>query len=208
VLSFATIALFAYLIGSIPAGYLVARLVGVDIRTVGSGNIGATNVLRTLGKRYGYPVFLFDFLKGVVAVKMSIFIHEKSVTLAPSPELFGILGGICCVLGHSYPIWLRFKGGKGVATSGGVVFGLMPVVAVIAGLVWIVAFQATRYVSVASIAALLSMPVASGLMLWLGYLPAPALFYFSLGLAGIVIIRHRTNLSRLAHGRESRFGRK
>jgi glycerol-3-phosphate acyltransferase PlsY len=208
VFTFAAIVLVGYLIGSIPIGYLVAKLAGVDIRTLGSGNIGATNVLRTLGKRYGYAVFLFDFLKGILAVKVSVFIHDRAVGLPATSELSGIVGGICSVLGHSYPIWLRFKGGKGVATSVGVVLGLMPIVAMIAGLVWIAIFQTTRYVSVASIAAVLSMPLVCGAMLSLGYLHSPALLYFSFCLAAIVIVRHRTNLSRLLHGSESRFSRK
>ncbi len=202
------IVLLGYLIGSIPAGFLVAKFAGLDIRTVGSGNIGATNVLRALGKRYGYPVFAFDFLKGIAAVKASVFIVQSGTSSVLSSDLAGILGGACSVLGHSYPIWLRFRGGKGVATSGGVVFGLMPGVAAIAGLLWIVVFQLTRYVSVASVAAILAIPFVTGLLLTVGHLRTPVLFYFSLGLAFIVLIRHRSNLSRLVNGKESRFTRK
>jgi glycerol-3-phosphate acyltransferase PlsY len=198
-----------YLVGSIPAGYIVARLAGVDIRKVGSGNIGATNIVRILGKQYGYPVFVFDFLKGVFAVKLSIFIfyHFGGPTFA-SPELCGIIGGSCCVLGHSYPVWLGFKGGKGVATSGGVIVAMMPWVALTAGIVWLAVFWLTRYVSVASIAAVLSMPLAAGTMLWFRQLHSVVLFYFSLFLAAIVVVRHRTNLSRLFEGTEQRFHRK
>jgi acyl phosphate:glycerol-3-phosphate acyltransferase len=207
VLSLLTAGLVGYLIGSIPAGYLVARLAGIDIRTVGSGSTGATNVVRALGRRYGYPVFLFDLLKGIVAVKASAFAHGNDAAWTLSPDLLGIVGGICSVIGHSYPIWLGFKGGKGVATSGGVVVALMPWVAIVAGLVWIIMFQSVRYVSVASIAAVLSIPVTAAILLQTGRLES-ALFYFSIAIAAIVVIRHRSNLSRLIHGKETRFERK
>ena len=206
-LTICAVVLVGYLVGSIPAGFLVAKLAGLDIRTVGSGNIGATNVLRALGKRYGYPVFAFDFLKGFIAVKVSALIIQGGMS-AVSSELAGIIGGICSVLGHSFPVWLGFRGGKGVATSGGVVFGLMPGVAAIAGLIWIAVFQATRYVSLASVAAVLAIPGISGVLLIFGRLHAPALFYFSLGMAAIVLIRHRSNLVRLLSGEEARFTRK
>lgn len=207
-LTIAGLAGLSYLVGSIPAGYIVARIAGIDIRKVGSGNIGATNVVRLLGKQYGYPVFLFDFLKGVFAVKMSIFILNHCGAAFASPELCGIIGGSCCVIGHSYPVWLGFKGGKGVATSGGVIVAMMPWVALSGGIVWLVVFWLTRYVSVASIAAAISFPVAAGALLWFGQLRAALLFYFSLILAVIVVVRHRTNLSRLFQGTEQRFQRK
>lgn len=199
--------LISYLLGSIPFGCLVANLVGVDIRAAGSGNIGATNVVRVLGKRYGYPVFLLDFLKGLLAVKLSILITAHS-EIGLSRESAGILGGILCVVGHSYSVWLGFRGGKGVATSGGVVSGLMPLVALIAGITWVAVFQITRYVSVASVAAVVSIPLVCAILLGAGYLHGVVLFYFSLAIAVVVILRHRTNLSRLVRGREPRFERK
>ena len=107
----------SYLIGSIPAGYIAGRIGGIDIRTVGSGNIGATNVTRVLGKRYGYPVFIVDFLKGFAAVGMSIMIAKRAQPVLIPSELFGVVGAVACVLGHSFPVWLGFKGGKGVAAS-------------------------------------------------------------------------------------------
>ena len=206
-LSVLIVGLVGYLIGSIPAGYLAGKLAGIDIRTVGSGNPGATNVVRTLGKRYGYPVFLFDFIKGILAVKVSALIHGNGAGWTIDSDLLGIVGGTCSVIGHSYPIWLRFKGGKGVATSGGVVIALMPWVALIAGLVWIIMFQVFRYVSLASIVAVLSMPIAAAILFETSHL-ASAFFYFSIGLALIVVIRHRSNLSRLIKGEEPRFERK
>jgi glycerol-3-phosphate acyltransferase PlsY len=138
---------------------------------------------------------------------MSILVFNHS-SAQISRELCAIVGGACCVVGHLFPIWLGFKGGKGVATSGGVIFGLMPLVALVMAFVWIVVFQTTRYVSLASIAAVIAMPVAAGAMLYFGKLHAPVLFYFSLCLAAVVVVRHRSNFSRLASGAEQRFQRK
>ena len=203
----AVVVLVGYLIGSVPAGYLAGCIAGIDIRKVGSGNIGATNVLRILGKRYGYPVFLFDFLKGVAAVEMSILIFD-SYHPAASRELYGILGGVSSVIGHSYPVWLNFKGGKGVATTTGVVFALIHFAALVMCVVWVAAFQASRYVSVASIAAAIALPVTVGALLYFEQLNKPVLLYFSIWLAAVVIVRHRSNVSRLLKGTEPRFQRK
>ena len=199
--------LAGYLIGSVPVGYLAGCIAGTDIRKVGSGNIGATNVLRFLGKRYGYPVFLLDFLKGVAAVEMSILIFDRYHPVA-SRELCAILAGIASVLGHSYPVWLSFKGGKGVATTAGVVFALIPFAALVMCVVWIATFQASRYVSVASIAAAITLPVTVGALLYFEQLNKPVLLYFSICLVAVVIVRHRSNVSRLLHGTEPRFQRK
>ena len=207
VFSIAVIILVGYLIGSVPAGYLAGCIGGIDVRKVGSGNIGATNVLRILGKRYGYPVFLFDFLKGVAAVEMSILIFDRCHPGA-SRELSAILAGVASVIGHSYPVWLNFKGGKGVATSVGVLFALIPFAALSFGIVWIATFLTSRYVSVASIAAATALPVTVGALLYVGQLNKPVLLYFSICLAAVVIVRHRSNVSRLLHGTEPRFQRK
>lgn len=202
------IALISYLIGSVPAGYLAGRVAGIDIRKFGSGNIGATNVVRVLGKRYGYPVLLFDFVKGTAAVEISILIFNSTHHAEVSRELCAILAGVSSVIGHSYPVWLGFKGGKGVATSFGVVFGLIPVAALIAVVVWLMTFGTTRYVSVASMTAALALPVTVVAMLYLKQLSGPTLLLFSICLAVIVIWRHRSNLSRLMRGTEPRFERK
>ena len=199
--------LVGYLIGSVPAGYLAGCIAGIDIRKVGSGNIGATNVLRILGKRYGYPVFLFDFLKGVAAVEVSILIFDRYHPVA-SRELCAILAGVASVIGHSYPVWLTFKGGKGVATSVGVVFALLPFAALIFAIVWVTTFLTSRYVSVASIAAAIALPVTVGALLYFEQLNQPVLLYFSICLAVVVIVRHRSNVSRLLHGTEPRFQRR
>ncbi|HWX17990.1 MAG TPA: glycerol-3-phosphate 1-O-acyltransferase PlsY [Chthoniobacterales bacterium] len=204
----AGVALISYLIGSVPSGYLAGRVAGIDIRKVGSGNIGATNVLRVLGKRYGYPVFLFDFAKGTAAVEISILIFNSTHQAEVSRELCAILAGVSSVIGHSYPVWLGFKGGKGVATSFGVVFGLIPLAALIAVVVWLIMFGTTRYVSVASMTAALALPVTVLVMLYVKLLSGLTLLLFSICLAAIVIWRHRSNLSRLMSGTEPHFERK
>jgi glycerol-3-phosphate acyltransferase PlsY len=207
-LSFAAVALLSYLLGSIPAGYLAGRMAGIDIREAGSGNIGATNVTRTLGRRYGYPVFVVDFAKGALAVCVSIFLGRHLEAKPVSTEIYGIVGAICCVLGHVFPVWLGFKGGKGVATSAGVLFGLMPLAAAIGLAVWVITFEVTRYVSIASIAATMALPVTVLGLTHARHTNGMALFYFTLCLAAVVIFRHRSNLARLLRGTEPRFKRK
>ncbi len=207
-LIFATVALVSYLLGSIPAGYLAGRVAGIDIRHAGSGNIGATNVMRILGKRYGYPVFIVDFLKGLIAVSLSILIEKRAQPLSVPTELIGIIAAISCVIGHSFPVWLSFKGGKGVATSMGALFGLMPFVALIGVAVWVITFEMTRYVSVASMIAVLTVPISILILMPLKQTGGAVLLYFSICLAALVIFRHRSNLSRLVRGTEPRFKRK
>jgi len=207
-LTFASALIVSYLLGSIPAGYLAGRLAGVDIRKAGSGNIGATNVMRVLGKAYGYPVFAIDFLKGLAAVRVSILIARHIQLPGTSMELIGIVAAVSCVPGHVFPVWLKFKGGKGVATSAGALFGLMPVALLIGAAVWIAMFQVTRYVSVASITAAIALPIVILIMISLDQARTMALLYFSICLAAMVILRHRSNLSRLVRGTEPRFKRK
>lgn len=200
------IAVGSYLIGSIPFGYLAGRLCGIDIRTKGSGNIGATNVLRVLGKKWGYAVFLLDFLKAWLPVKLALgwgialMVHPAS---AP-----GALAGLCVLLGHSFPVWLGFKGGKGIASSAGVMVGLFSLAVFLVCLgMWLLLFTVTRYVSIASIVAAVSLPVAVGILVflhradWLG-------FTVSVVMAFLAIWRHRSNIVRLRAGTEPRFERK
>jgi acyl phosphate:glycerol-3-phosphate acyltransferase len=208
VLCFASVGLIAYLIGSFPTGYLVGRLRGIDVRNVGSGNVGATNVTRVLGKQFGYPVFMVDFFKGLGALLVAVAVAHRFQVDSVVSDLCAAMGGIFAVVGHSYPVWLGFKGGKGVATSLGVMFGISWIAALIMCAVWIVVFKATRYVSVASIAAAIALPVAMMTQLFLHELRSPVLVYFSLCLAAIVVLRHRSNLSRLINGTEPRFARK
>lgn len=208
VLSLAVVALVGYVVGSLPTGYLIGRLAGVDIRTVGSGNVGATNVTRILGKGCGYPVLLIDFLKGVVAVILSITVAGRIGSTPTSADLYSAVGGVFSVIGHSFPAWLGFKGGKGVATSLGVIFGINWIAALVMCAVWILVFGLTRYVSFASIAAAVTLPVAMTAMLFLHQLRSTIPVYFSMCLTAIVVMRHRSNLSRLRRGTEPRFTRK
>ena len=198
----------SYLLGSIPFGYLAGKIGGIDIQKVGSGNIGATNVVRALGKRYGYPVFALDFLKGFAAVKISISIATDVRPEWGSPELFGILAAVASVIGHSFPPWLKFHGGKGVATSAGALFGLMPLATLIAAVIWALVFWFTRYVSLASMVTVVALPLVILIMSRLHQIHGNALFYASLGIAVFVIWRHRSNFSRLLGGSEPRFTRK
>lgn len=205
---FIGVAFFAYLIGSFPTGYVVGRLRGIDVREVGSGNVGATNVTRVLGKQFGYPVFAVDFVKGLLAVVIAAAIGHRCHFGPIASDLCAALGGFFSVVGHSFPVWLGFKGGKGVATSLGVIFGISWIAGLIMGVVWIIMFITTRYVSVASIAAAVALPMTMIALLFLNQLGSPVLVYFSLCLAAIVVIRHRSNLSRLFSGTEPRFSRK
>ena len=197
----------SYLLGSIPFGYLIGRIAGIDIRRTGSCNIGATNVVRVLGKKYGYAVFLLDFFKGFGAVKLSMLLAMRSLPGWNSPELFGIIAAVSSVVGHSYPLWLKFKGGKGVATSAGALFALTAIGGLIGLGIWIVVFWLTRYVSVASITAALLLPLVILVISWRNG-GAKVIFYFSVCAAAVVIWRHRSNLFRLMHGTEPRFTRK
>jgi glycerol-3-phosphate acyltransferase PlsY len=201
-------ALVGYLLGSFPSGFIAGWIAGIDVRQAGSGNIGATNVTRLLGKRFGYPVFALDFAKGAVAVILSMLLAKNQGVRESLVELYGAVAGVFSVIGHSYSIWLSFKGGKGVATTIGVIFGLNWMAAIIVSVVWYLTFQITRYVSLASIAAALALPGAIAAMLLLGRLNTPMLLYFSLCLTALVIFRHRSNLSRLVRGTEPRVPRK
>lgn len=195
-----TIAAVSFLIGSIPTGYLVARARGIDIRQHGSGNIGATNVFRTLGKPLGIFVFFADVIKGAAAVWLAL-------RFGGGAELPGIVAAVAAIAGHNYTPWLGFKGGKGIATSAGVLIALAPWVALIGVAVWGALFYATRYVSVASIGAAASLPVVAGVFWAVGRGGAP-LFGFLLLISALAIWRHRANIQRLRAGTESRFAKK
>jgi glycerol-3-phosphate acyltransferase PlsY len=199
------LALIGYILGSLPTGYVVGRLAGIDIRTVGSGNVGATNVTRILGKRFGYPVFVIDFAKGFVSVVISMFLASRTGSTPTFVDLCAAVGGIFSVVGHSFPIWLGFKGGKGVATSLGVLFGVNWIAALVMSAVWVLVFKLTRYVSLSSVAAAIALPLAMTGMSFLHQLRSNIPVYLSLCLTTIVVARHRANLSRLRCGTEPRF---
>ena len=200
--------LFGYLAGSVPFAFLLARRAGIDVRVAGSGNVGATNVTRVLGKQFGYPVFLVDFLKGLVPLLLTRTMANHYQLDPISTDFCIAAAGIFAVIGHSYPMWLGFKGGKGVATSLGLIFGINWIAALVMFAVWIVAFKVTRYVSVASMIAAIALPVAMIILLLRDELRSPVLVYFSLLLAAIVVFRHRSNVSRLLSGTEPRSGKK
>jgi acyl-phosphate glycerol 3-phosphate acyltransferase len=191
--------LFSYLLGAVPFGFIVARLRGVDIFSAGSGNIGATNVGRVLGRKFGLLVFVLDFLKGAVAVSLTRH-YLPDIDWAP------VAAGLAAFVGHMFPIYLRFRGGKGVATGTGAVAMLLPGPTGVAALVWISVLAATRYVSLASVIAALALAGTRLLTT-----PEPfaesnsTLTGFSLLAAALVTARHRSNLSRLARGTENRI---
>jgi glycerol-3-phosphate acyltransferase PlsY len=197
-----------YLCGSFPAGYFAGRLAGVDVRREGSGNIGATNVLRVLGKKWGYAVFAIDAFKGFAAVRLSLMLVNFWPSAKPDAEYIAILTAMTCVAGHTFPVWLRFKGGKGVATSAGALTGLVPLAVPVVLLVWVIVFEVSRYVSLASIVAAISLPIIVGLFARWKFVDTWALIYFSLAITLLVLWRHRSNFSRLLNGTEQRFRRK
>ena len=194
----------AYLVGSLPTGYLVARAKGIDIRAVGSGNIGATNVFRILGGPAGVFVLVVDGIKGFAACTWcaDLVLDLFGIPLLDA-ESQRIVAGIAAVLGHNFTCWLQFKGGKGIATSAGVFFGLAPLSAGIAVGAWAVVFAVGRYVSLASLAAALALPIA----VWLT--PNCLLLRIvTTVLALLAIWKHRGNIERLLDGTEKRLGGK
>ena len=194
-------ALLGYLSGSIPFGLLLTRAAGLgDVRSIGSGNIGATNVLRTGNKGLAAATLACDLLKGTVAVLIaSRFVsHEWPVTTG----LGSVLAGVGAVIGHMYPVWLKFKGGKGVATFLGVLLGIAWQAAIGAALVWLAVAFASRY---SSLAALVATAVSPVILYFLGYPPVAALFLL---IAVLVWWKHSENISRLLSGNESKIGSK
>ena len=193
-----------YLTGAVPTGYWLGRARGVDIRKLGSGNIGATNVFRFLGKPAGVFVLLVDGLKGYAACVWIANLVLAGFGHSPADaEPYRMVAGVAAVLGHNFTFWLRFKGGKGIATSAGVFLALAPAAAGVAVATWVGVFALSRYVSVASILAAVALPVAAWL---LPYSLPLRLATLALGL--LAIWKHRANLARLLNGTEHRFGRK
>ncbi|HRF09511.1 MAG TPA: glycerol-3-phosphate 1-O-acyltransferase PlsY [Xanthobacteraceae bacterium] len=193
--------LLGYVLGSIPFGLLLTKYAGLgDVRSIGSGNIGATNVLRTGNKGLAAATLLCDMLKGTVAVLLaSRFVSQDwPLTTGTGP----VVAGIGAIIGHMYPVWLRFKGGKGVATFLGVLLGIAWKAAIGAALVWLAVAFASRYSSLAALIATAASPV---ILYFLGYPPVATLF---LALAVLVWWKHSENISRLLSGRESKIGSK
>lgn len=187
----------AFLLGSLPFGYWLGRLKGVDVRKQGSGNIGATNVGRILGRGWGYLVFALDFGKGWLGVWLAQKIGDPA-------DLWVVTAGLFSVLGHVFTPWVGFRGGKGVATSAGVLLGLTPMVGLIVAGVWGAVFLVSRIVSVASLLAATAFPLLVHQM----DPGRPALQWAAWVLALLVWIRHRDNVKRLLQGKENGFGKK
>jgi glycerol-3-phosphate acyltransferase PlsY len=206
---FLILIIVAYLLGSVPFGVIIARAHGKDLRIIGSGNIGATNLARALGRKWAYFCFCLDVLKGMLPMLVGIKLISTPPNIA---ELFlWLVAGIAAVLGHIFPIYIKFKGGKGVATSFGIALGLWPyytVCAVVSVVIWVVVVLAKRYISLASIIAALAFP----LVLILAILLAPTwnlanlwpLLSAAIAIPIMVVIRHRENIKRLLAGTENK----
>jgi glycerol-3-phosphate acyltransferase PlsY len=203
----------SYFLGSIPFGLLVGRAKGIDVRTAGSGNIGATNVGRLLGKKFFFFVFFLDMFKGLLPMLAGAIIVRRW-TAGSSADMLLLLGvGLAVILGHMFSVFLRFKGGKGVATSAGVILGLWPyftLPGVVSILIFVIVVYLTRFISVGSIAAAGSFPVLYlGMGLLWGWHPLGRqlpLLVFAVIVAAMIVYKHRTNISRLRAGTENRIG--
>jgi acyl-phosphate glycerol 3-phosphate acyltransferase len=196
----------AYLIGAIPFGYLIARARGVDIFHAGSGNIGATNVGRVLGRKFGILVFVLDFAKGAVPVALSGLLPAEAHDALGPPNALRVGVALCAFLGHLFPVYLGFRGGKGVATGAGTVFVLVPGPAALAILMWLAVVASTRTVSLASIAAA-GMLCAARLLSVAAPFARDAAVVTGFCLAGtaLMILKHRANIARLLNGTENRL---
>ena len=203
-LALLAITLLGYLLGSVPWGLLIGFINGVDIRTKGSKNIGSTNVTRILGGGWGKICFLLDFLKGLFGVMLAVSL--ASHLNYANPGLAKIFGGAGAILGHIYPVWLKFKGGKGVATGAGVAFGLAFWPVVIGLVLWVVVELRTRVVAIASLAAACAVAILAFLFQVFGWeaigWPVVILIF---GMALIIIYRHKENIQRLLAGKENSF---
>jgi glycerol-3-phosphate acyltransferase PlsY len=199
-----TTAVVAYLLGSIPTGYLVGMAKGIDVRKAGSGNIGATNAFRILGKGAGILVLLADATKGwLAAALVPKLAHGMINPTGEDTEYLQIIGGVMVILGHNYTCWLKFKGGKGIATSAGVLIALIPWAFAVGFVAWMVVFFLTRYVSLASLAAAISLPFAT----W-AFGSSYTLLVMATILSALAIYKHKPNIQRLLNGTENKLGRK
>ena len=189
----------SYLLGAVPNGLLIARLKGIDLQNTGSGNIGATNVFRCVGKGWGILAFVLDAVKGFVPA----FVFPRLVEAAP-PWL-GLACGLAAVAGHNWPVWLKFKGGKGVSTSAGMLLGIAPAAVGIGFAVFALTVLATRWVSLGSILAAVAVPAA---YLWMNGTDNPLLAGALVAMGVLVILKHRANIRRLLTGTEPRIAGK
>lgn len=202
--------ILGYLFGSIPFGLLLTRSAGLgDVRDIGSGNIGATNVLRTGSKALAAATLLLDMLKGTAAVIITVMIATHVFHVPPSlAYTAGIVAGFCAFLGHLYPLWLNFKGGKGVATYIGVLLGIAPLLAAGFCITWLVVAFATRYSSLAALIASVATPLLALLLPRIALLQqGPSLLFLVLVvMTALLLWKHRENIARLKRGEESKIG--
>lgn len=211
---FVLILLAAYLIGAIPFGYLVARIVkGIDIRQHGSGNIGATNVGRVLGWGWFFPVFFLDVLKGAGPVLLARLLADRPEWIGSTADYahaLPALAGLAAILGHMWPMYLGFRGGKGVATSAGVIGVLTPIPTLSAFAGWLVVILLTRYVSASSIAAAIVLCAVRFIEVWPSPFSPENAIVTGLCLVGaaLIIARHRSNIGRLLKGTEPKIGQR
>jgi len=221
--------IIAFLLGSIPFGLLIAKSQGINIREHGSGNIGATNVLRVVGKKYGITCFVLDFFKGTIPALLGISLIQyvgqsqamtigalsNFATVLPSSDsttaqTMQLVTGLCAILGHNYSPWVNFKGGKGIATSAGVFSAFMPAAIPLLIILWCLLFFTTRYVSVASIAVSIALPLTVISGSWFhGKIADDSwnkpLFFFSVFIGAMAVWKHRSNIVKLMNGTENRF---
>lgn len=199
------VVIIGYLFGSIPAGYLAGKIRGIDIRTVGSGNIGTTNTFRVLGKKAGIAVLIVDTIKGFIPAFWLphfglLIVRDTTSTSGALSFHFAMLAGLASILGHVYPCWLRFRGGKGIATTGGVYAALAPIPVALTLALWLIIFISSGYVSLASIAAAVGLPF----FVWfMGCHPILVGLTIVIGL--LALYKHRSNAQRLLNGTEHRF---
>ncbi len=208
----------SYLVGAVPFGYLVARLKGIDIRKHGSGNIGATNVGRVLGRNWGFLVFGLDVLKGLLPVALTgLLVHDPQAGQSPGPLLVQVGAAAAAVAGHMFPVYLGFSGGKGVATSLGALLGIYPYFTwpgLAAFVLWIAVTGVSKYVSLGSIVAAGAFPIMFAAVValqggrWGTASRLWPLYVFSALVAALVVWRHRGNIRRLREGTENRIGSK
>jgi glycerol-3-phosphate acyltransferase PlsY len=199
-------AVASYLLGSIPTGFLIGKARGIDIRKIGSGNIGATNAFRTFGTAAGVAVLLVDALKGFLAVALvSWLVWEAYGEVGGlfTREWLEIAAGLAAVVGHNFTCWLNFKGGKGIATSAGVLLALVPYSLLIIFAIWIIVLGLTRFVSLASICASFALPFAT----WITG-RSTTLIGITAAMTALAIYKHKSNIQRLLHGTETRLGHK
>lgn len=190
--------IISYLVGSVPAGYLVGKFVkGIDIRDYGSGKTGATNTLRTLGLRWAAVVLAADFLKGLLPVLAARYFLDSN--------LMAVAGGLATIVGHNWPIFARFRGGRGAATGFGTLVAISPIVAIAAALVMASVVALFRYVSLGTIMTALAVPLVMVPLVLLGWEPLDFLVYAAAG-ASLVLLQHRDNMVRLLTGTERRLG--